>query len=683
MTEARVVVVNKRGMHARPAAKLAKLASRYRSDIECCQGDRKVNMKSVAALLTLASPEGTPLTLRAKGEDEREALVALVALFAAGFEDDSMESNLPHPPVPDITDTDEGDPYEMQIFTGIGITRDCVVGKAHIHSTGLTNVPRYRLPESKLDGEVSRFRQAVTLVRRRFENLRKQEGVFSPVKPFIDWYLTMLTDEEVVRKPLQLIRKRRINAEWALKEQVAQVGEHFRNLSDSYLRERGRDIENLMERLLAAMKKGNQRDIVTTGEKAILVAHELDPMDVIHLHRLGYQGFVIETGSATSHTAILAHSMDLPALVGAPGVLAAVRQNDTVILDAENACAITNPDKPTLARHRSHRKRRKAVRQKSKSAGGKGILTADGETVYLQANIELPTEIKEAKRATADGIGLFRSEFSYLNRETLPTEDELFELYRQVASSFSPLPVVIRTLDIGADRMPGTESLERAVVNPLGVRAIRYCLAKPDIFLTQLRALLRATAECPNLRILLPLLSHPAELERTCSLIAGAREQLRISHQIGEFPLHLGGMIETPAAVFIIRALAKRLNFFSIGTNDLIQYTMAIDRDEQDLAKLNSPLHPAIIHLLARTVKDARQTTGAPTVCGEMAGDPSMTRLLLALGVRQLSMIPANLDAVREKVLRTDTRDARKKIPGLLRASTPETIVARLKAMNE
>lgn len=675
-----VEVVNSRGMHARPSAKVAKLAARFECAVTVGCGRRRANAKSVASLLMLAAAVGSELEIVADGADENAAAAALVELVAGGFADDAVPNN----PVAaggdaaaggaeGATGRGEADDRRACKVSGVGIGGAVVRGRVYLYTSGEMDVPRYRIGRGEVEKEVRRYARAVGRVRREFEALRRGgEAEVAEARPFIELHLLLLADEEFAARPPALIGRRLINAEWALKESVAAVEEKFRRMKEAYLRERYRDIEQLMKRLLEAMKGGRRR--APAGDELVVFAADVDPADVLRIKQAGYRGFVTETGGGNSHTAILARGLGIPALVGARGALAGARPNAPVLLDAREGVVIVNPASDDVRRHRRRARTPAAGRARRRRAEA-AVRTRDGEEVTLYANIELPEEIAAVTRAGADGVGLFRSEFLFLHRAELPGEDEQFEVYRHVLAHVSPLPVVIRTLDLGGDKMPAAVDAPPVGRNPvLGLRSIRYCLAAPDVFMTQLRALLRAGEEYQNLRLLLPMLTHPAELDKTVTLIAAAREQLRAARGLDARVPPLGAMIEVPAAVYVMRALARQLSFFSIGSNDLIQYTMAADRNHDALAELCHPLHPAILQMLAQIVRQAARCGLPVTLCGELAGEAALTPLVLGLGVRRLSMAPAGLEAVREQIGRCHAGELREFARAVLEEEDPAVV---------
>ena len=694
MIEVSATIVNARGLHARPAAKFAQTAKDYLAEITVGKGRRWVDGKSIASLLTLAATCNTKLLIRTDGTDEKQAADALLRLIAAGFRDDPMgnlpEETEPTPASVSKRQTSVGNLPAHKV-PGIGITDSIVTGSVQIYTAGETQVPHYRLEKRQVAAEIRRYEKALAMVQSDFDQLREtmsDSPAATEILPFIDLYKTLLSDPDFSGKPQALIKRRLINAEWAIKERVDAVSDSFRRIPDKYLRERGRDIFYVMDRLLAAMESGRKRwriKQVAAGNRIILLAADLDPADVIRVQRLGYVGFVTESGSETSHTAILARSLKIPALVGARGVLARAQHGMRILLDAKGEFVVLNPNAALLRQHKNQPVKKEAAAARRRRVLPTGVTTRDGESVFLHTNIEVPTEAVMAEGALADGVGLFRTEFLFMQRQAPPGEDEQFEIYRSVLARLSPLPVVIRTLDFGGDKIPLLQpSTAKTHTNhsALGLRGIRYCLANPDIFLIQLRALLRAFAEHDNLRILIPMLSHPSELEQVMALVASAQEQLRISSNIQVSRPPLGGMLEVPASVFIMRVMAKYLDFFSIGTNDLVQYTLAIDRNEELLMPLYKPWHPAVLALLSTIVNNAKRAKKPVVLCGEMAGNVHMTRLLLGLGLRHLSMNADNMEAVRECVRSSHCADIRPIVSRVLRTEDLQKLEVMIEEMN-
>ena len=676
MIRASAVVVNSRGLHARPSSQLAKLASGFRSKITVAKGRQTADAASISSLLMLAAPKNTELTITAKGSDEKKAAAAVLELIAGGFGDGvDSPAVAENPPAADAPPA-----RAMKKMDGIGAFAGAVCGRAHPYLDG-EEVPRYILPEGKIAAEQKRFGAALKKARAELASLQKKiagmDGA-AEMAPFAELYRNLLEDPALIKKIRAAIASQRCNAEWAVRQRADEAGARFLNIEDSYLRGRGADVRHVMHRLLAAMKPGGGRKPEKAGG-LIAVAAEFDPAHVIVLRRRGFAGFATETGGGASHTAILARSMGMPAVVGVKGLLAAVESGDEMILDMDNHAVVVRPDSQTLAGYKKKPPPpRRSVAVKIPKPRGGGVKTADGETVFLQANIELPEETGGVLESGADGVGLFRTEFLFLNRKTAPDEDEQFEIYRKVARGVAPRPVVARTLDLGLDKTGGgfTDS------SPLGMRAIRSCLARPKEFLIQLRALVRAGSECRNLKILLPMLSHPAELDQTAALLGHAREQLRATRRMRAPQPPLGAMIEVPASVFVMRAFARHLDFFSIGTNDLTQYALAADRGDERLARYYEHPHPALIHLLAAVVKNAARAKKPVTLCGEMAGNPKMARLLLSLGLRRFSMAVPQIAALRETIPELNCAELGAHRRRLLSAAAPESLQKIITKMN-
>jgi phosphotransferase system enzyme I (PtsI) len=419
-------------------------------------------------------------------------------------------------------------------------------------------------------------------------------------------------------------------------------------------------------------------------EQTILVAHDLSPADVIQFKSHRYGAFLTDLGGVTSHTAIVARSLNVPAVVATHNARQLIRDGEMLIVDGHNSVVIVNPDRAVLAEFRLKQTELELERQKLKRLRTKAADTLDGLRIELYANIELPEDLASTIEAGASGVGLFRSEFLFLNRAGLPSEDEQFEAYRRVAEGMDGKPVVIRTFDLGADKAKeGLDGLARVAPNPsLGLRAIRFCLAEPRLFHTQLRAILRASHH-GNVRILIPMLASVSEIDQTLALIAQAKEALRDQGIPFDPHIKVGGMIEIPAAVLAIGAFLAKLDFLSIGTNDLIQYTLAVDRADEAVSHLYDPLHPAVLRLIAQAIAAAKRANVPIAVCGEMAGDVRLTRMLLGMGLREFSMHPAHILTVKQRVLTSEVAAIRPVVDRMRRADDPARIVALLDRINE
>jgi len=541
---------------------------------------------------------------------------------------------------------------------GAGVSGGIAIGHAHLVSTARLEVAHYEIALQGIDAEIARFDAAIAQVRGELAALETSVSTGAPaeMKAILSLHAMLLNDSNLSAVPRELIGSRRCNAEWALVLQMDYLVAQFEEMDDPYLRERKQDIVQVVERVLKAMLGTGHAPAEPSSEKElIVVAHDLSPADMILFKQHQYAGFVTDLGGVTSHTAIVARSLNIPAIVGLHHARSMIWEGELVVVDGREGVLIVNPGARVLEEYRRLRSEIEGERQKLKRLRTARSATMDGVTVDLQANIELPQDVKEANEAGAAGIGLFRSEFLFLNRDDLPSEDEQFESYREVADAMHGRPVTIRTLDLGADK--SINGADRGGPNPaLGLRAIRFCLAEPQMFLTQLRAILRASRH-GKIRLLIPMLAHAHEVEQTLAAVRQAKETLD-DHKIPyDRRLQIGGMIEVPAAALSLKYFISKLDFLSIGTNDLIQYTLAIDRTDDTVAHLYDPLHPAVLQLIAQTIRSAKRAKTPVAVCGEMAGDAAMTRLLLGFGLREFSMHPAQLLAIKQQVLRTRVRE--------------------------
>jgi phosphoenolpyruvate-protein phosphotransferase (PTS system enzyme I) len=566
---------------------------------------------------------------------------------------------------------------------GAGVSGGIAIGHAHLVSTARLEVAHYDIDPREIDAEIARFDRAIAQVEGELSAVQANLPPGAPLemKAILNLHAMLLKDSALTEVPRELIRSRRCNAEWALTQQLDYLVSQFEEMEDPYLRERKQDVVQVVERVLAAMLgTGHAPAAPSHEEDLIVVAHDLSPADMILFKQHRYAGFVTDLGGVTSHTAILARSLALPAIVGLHHARGMIREGETLIVDGREGVLIVNPGEQVLAEYRERARRLETEREKLKRLRTARSATADGVAVELHANIELPQDVEEAAEAGAMGIGLFRSEFLFLNRDDLPSEDEQFEAYRSVAEAMHGRPVTIRTLDLGADK--SINAADRGGPNPaLGLRAIRFCLAEPQMFLTQLRAILRAS-RYGKVRLLIPMLAHAHEIEQTLAAVRQAREMLDDLKIPYDRRIEIGGMIEVPAAALSLRFFLRKLDFLSIGTNDLIQYTLAIDRTDDTVAHLYDPLHPAVLQLIAQTIRLAKRAKTPVAVCGEMAGDSLMTRLLLGFGLREFSMHPAQLLAIKHEVLRTRIKEIEKAAARVTREHDPVKARALLAKLN-
>ena len=561
---------------------------------------------------------------------------------------------------------------------GTAIGGGIVIGRARVLESRRFDVVRYHVPTEQAEAEVERLEHALADVKAELGMLGDHLPEDAPPEAIalLEVHAMILDDPMLTDAAREQILTNGWNAEWALASQADGLAAQFEELDDAYLRERGRDVQQVADRVLKSLS-GSGR-VLAAGEPAIFVAHDIAPGDMLALKSA--LGFAIDLGGTTSHTAILARSMNVPAVVGLHCASDLVEDNEWLILDGDTGLVIVAPDEAVLAEYRHRQAASLLERERLKRLIHVPAKTLDGTPIDLHANIELPEEAEHAREAGASGIGLFRSEFLFMNRRDLPGEDEQYEAYRKAVLAMRGAPVTIRTLDVGADKALGSGEGMTAPNPAIGQRAIRFCLSEPEMFLAQLRAILRASAHGP-VRLLIPMLVHEHEIDRTARLIEQAREQLRDRRQPFDERIPVGGMIEVPAAALSAGLFARRLDFLSIGTNDLIQYTLAIDRADHTVAGLYDPFHPAVLKLIAMTIRAARRAGKPVEVCGELAGDHKATRLLLGLGLREFSMHPASLLVVKREVLLADVTQLTTKVARLLNTDDPakvRTVLARL-----
>ncbi len=573
----------------------------------------------------------------------------------------------------------------MASFTlhGIPVSRGIAIGRAHLLTPAALDVKHYLVPEEQVAAEVLRLKEAIATVQRELQSIWKELPPDSPAElaAFIDVHALILSDPMLTDSTLNIIRSRHYNAEWALVTQIDELSAQFDEIEDAYLRERKVDIQQVGERVLKALI-GSAHALPPKNEDdespphIIVVAHDISPADMLQFRHHAFSGFITDLGGQNSHTAIVARSLDIPAAVGMDNASSLIRQDDWLIIDGDAGVVIVDPSPLVLEQYHEWQARLLRTRKKLGKLKKTATVTRDGTLITLLANIELPEDCAAAMEVGAAGIGLFRSEFLFMGRighaHKLPSEDEQFESYRQAVQAMKGRPVTIRTIDIGADKP--FDTAEHTVQNPaLGLRAIRYCLAEPQIFQTQLRAILRASAFGP-VKLMIPMLAHAFEIDQTLAMIERAKAQLRDAKKKFDPALPVGAMIEVPAAALALPMFVKRMNFLSIGTNDLIQYTLAVDRVDHEVAHLYDPLHPAILHLLALIIATGKKANVPVSLCGEMAGDTKLTRLLLGMGLQEFSMHPSQLLAVKQEILNSDLGLLTPQTRRILRATEPDAV---------
>ncbi|MDD3017841.1 MAG: phosphoenolpyruvate--protein phosphotransferase [Comamonas sp.] len=565
---------------------------------------------------------------------------------------------------------------------GLAVARGIAIGRAVVIAGSRTEVRHYFIQPEQVPDELARAQRARDAVAHELQRLSDELPADAPAElaALLDVHLMLLQDEVLSHGIDQWIVERRYNAEWALVTQLEQVARQFDEMDDPYLRERKADLEQIVDRILrhmrgqacpAALQGRTSAGASDSSDTLILVAQDLSPADMLQFKRSVFAGFITSVGGKTSHTAIVARSMDIPAVVGARQAHQLIRQDDWLIVDGDAGIVLVDPSPAMLEEYRFRQRQVALERERLARLRHAPALTMDGQNIELLANIEQPTDAASAVQAGADGVGLFRSEFLFMGRDgQLPDEQEQYQAYLAAVEGMQGRPLTIRTIDIGADK-PLERHGRDVILNPaLGLRAIRWSLAEPSMFRVQLRAVLRAASHGP-VKLMFPMMAHRHEILQTLALVEQARQELQ---QRGQpyGAVQLGAMIEVPAAALMVDVFLQYFDFVSLGTNDLIQYTLAIDRADEEVAHLYDPLHPAVLQLIAQVIAAAQARGKSVSVCGEMAGDPSMTRLLLGLGLRSFSMHPAQLLTIKQEVLRADTRKLAPWAQQVLVANDPE-----------
>ena len=581
----------------------------------------------------------------------------------------------------------------IQVF-GLPVSRGVAIGRAVLVASSRVDVAHYYVEPGMIEAEVRRLRRARDMVVDELTALKGDvpEDAHDELVALLDVHLMLLQDDSLSEATRQWIVERHYNAEWALSSQLEVIARQFDEMEDEYLRDRKADLEQVVERVIAALGRlggGDVDDMAAHGQRdfagedpLILVANDIAPADMLKFRRSVFTGFVTDVGGRNSHTAIVARSMDIPAVVGAREASRIVTQDDWIIIDGDAGVVIVNPSPIVLEEYRFRQRQVELERARLDRLRHTPAVTLDGQPIELLANIELPSDAQAVLDAGAVGVGLFRSEFLFMNRAgRLPGEEEQYEAYSKVVKALSGLPVTIRTVDIGADKQldRSPQQMERNDhnLNPaLGLRAIRWSLSEPEMFGEQLRAILRASVH-GKVRLLVPMVAQLGEVRLLLEAIERAKAQLRARAQ-PYLDVAIGAMIEVPAAALVLPSLLKYFDFVSIGTNDLIQYTLAIDRADEAVSHLYDPWHPAVLRLIAQTIATANAQGKDVCVCGEMAGDPAFTELLLGMGLRSFSMHPTQVSAIKKRILRVDSSIWSTNVDLICEAEDPQAIYAQL-----
>ena len=557
---------------------------------------------------------------------------------------------------------------------GIPVSSGIIIGKARLVDRSKVEVPLRKIDDSTVPYEIERFKNAVEKAKKQLSELKNRLPDRLKEHAFIlDSHMMILNDSMLYDATVNRIKKDKINAEWALKESFEEIKNLFSQVEDSYISERINDVENVVQRILRNLAGYGHDDLSDIDEKSIIVARELSPADTAGLNPKKIMGFVTDGGGGTSHTAILARALELPAVMGLCSVTNQVKDGSVLVVDGDTGKVIINPEDDDILYYMKRKSQREKLRASVLKEAHLPAITLDGHRISVMANTEFLEEVYIVKDQGAEGIGLYRTEFLYLSHSGSPTEEELFEDYKKVAQEMSPDPVIIRTLDIGGDKFKEKFSSSTETNPALGLRAIRFCLKNPAIFKSQLRAILRASAY-GNIQIMLPMISGLNEILAAKTLIEEIKKELKEKGIPFDSDIKVGIIIEVPSAVIIADVLASHVDFFSIGTNDLIQYTLAIDRINKSVAYLYDPFHPSIIKMIKYVIDVGREMNIPVSLCGEMAGDPLCVPMLIGLGLRQLSMNSRIIPFVKKLIRSLSIQELKGDIENIMKFSTPEEI---------
>ncbi len=571
-------------------------------------------------------------------------------------------------------------------LTGIAVSRGIAIGKARIQQHGQLDIVEYVLPVAHIEEEIQRFRHAVETARTQLHNIRARipENTPQEISAFIDTHLLMMEDSTLTVSPEELIRERQCNAEWALKLQQDSLVQVFDAMDDPYLKTRRDDVEHVVARIQSILMHGEQHPTaheMDQDEVRIVIAADLSPSDLVLLHQQNVAAIVTERGGPLSHTAILARSLDIPAVVGVHRAWQYVKEGEQVVVDADSGTLLVGLDEAAIKGFEKLQRKDRKARSELRKLKDQPARSEDGIDITLYGNIELSEDIKALRKVGAQGVGLYRTEFLYMNRSEPPDEEEQYQTYRNVIRRLKGAPLTIRTLDLGADKEAPSRAICNAANPALGLRAVRLCLKEPELFIPQLRAILRAAASGP-VRMLVPMLTTTSELNQVLELIEKQKKALKKEKKTFDPKIAVGGMIEVPAAAICADIFARELDFLSIGTNDLMQYTLATDRIDESVSHLFDPLNPGVLRLIHGVIRAGKEAKIPVAMCGEMAGDPALTRLLLAMGLSEFSVPPSRLPEVKQIIRNSHIGKLRKQLGDLLASNNSDLIGVKLAELN-
>ena len=571
------------------------------------------------------------------------------------------------------------------VLHGVAVGAGIAIGRAHLVTRGMDEVPHLELLASEIPTEITRYEQAVKATRRQLEQLRVAipENAPAELGAFISLHLMLLSDVSLSREPIDLIKEQHINAEWALKQQTDKLAEQFDAIDDDYLRARKQDMLQVVERIYKNLN-GLSTEVAVEEDfedDAVLVAHDLSPADTVFFKDGRIAAFVTDVGGPTSHTAILGRSLDMPSVIALGHARELISEDELVIVDGSMGVLIIAPDDVVLGEYRRRIREFRSHKRQLSKLKKTAATTLDNINIELLGNIETIEDIKNLHKLGADGVGLYRSEFSYLNRDNLPTEEELFVLYSDVVKRLKGKSLTIRTVDLGVDKNPRWFGQSHSLNPALGMTGIRLCLAEPVMFRTQMRAILRAAVSGP-VRMMWPMISSVTEVHQCLAHLETAKKQLAERDEAFNADIQVGVMVELPSAALSINAILKHVDFVSVGTNDLIQYTLAADRGDESVSYLYQPSHPAVLKLLHYVIRAANRLNKQVSVCGEMAGDEQYTRLLLGMGLRRFSMNPNNLLAIKNRIIQSDVIVLETETQKIMRNDDPDKALKLIKKLN-
>lgn len=572
------------------------------------------------------------------------------------------------------------------VLHGVAVGAGVAIGRAHLVVRGMDDVPHQELSIEEVPAEVARYEQAIKTTRRQLEQLRTDipQNAPSELGAFISLHLMLVGDVSLSREPVDIIEAQCVNAEWALKLQTDKLSDQFDAIEDNYLRARKQDMLQVVERIFKNLI-GLSTEVVTEAEDfeedTILVAHDLSPADTVFFKDSRIAAFVTDAGGPTSHTAILGRSLDIPSVIALGYARELINEDELIIVDGTMGVVIIAPDDVILKEYRRRLREFRSLRRQLNKLKNTAATTLDGINIELLGNIESANDIKALHSLGMDGIGLYRSEFFYLNRDALPTEDELYTEYADVVKKLKGKPLTIRTIDLGVDKNPRWFGPSHTMNPALGLTGIRLCLAEPVMFRTQMRAIMRAAVLGP-VRMMWPMISSVTEIQQCLTHLNTSKQQLHDRFETFDENIQVGAMIEIPSAALTVNSILKMIDFVSVGTNDLIQYTLAADRNDESVSYLYQPGHPAVLKLLLHVIRTAARLNKPVSVCGEMAGDAQYTRLLMAMGLRRFSMNANNILAVKNQIIQSDLLMLETEVQKILRNDDPDKALKLLKKLN-